>query len=108
MNAKDFIQIIEYTKTFNKPPKVRKMKKQKEPDLYEMLRKAEENALIWRKFVEDFEKTHKKDEKKPDKKSEGLSPLQTTILLTTLGPLLALGYLYIVKYMFTILFTVPH
>lgn len=105
MNARDMIALMEYGKAFNarnsfkkETPRFRK-KKEKPLDLYELLRKEEEKVTLFKKFIEDFEKTHKKDDKK-DKKTMGA--IELFILATVFSPLVFLfelwAYSFVVDY----------
>lgn len=74
----------------NKPNKiVTKTKKEKAPNIYELLLEEQQKAQLLNKFIEDQIKLHKKEDKKEekDKKDEkGLTVLQKTvyIVLTSL------------------------
>lgn len=104
MNARDMIALMEYTKGFNKPEKPKRgFRKQKEKplDLYELLRKEEEKVTLFKKFIEDFEKTHKKDEKKKDEKKT-MGAIELFILATLASPMIFLfelwAYSFVVDY----------
>jgi hypothetical protein len=107
MNARDMIALMEYTKGFSKPEKPRRFRKQKEKplDFYELLRKEEEKVTLFKKFIEDFEKTHKKDEKKDDKKKDEkktMGAIELFILATLASPMIFLfelwAYSFVVDY----------
>lgn len=91
MKAKDFIDIIEYTRAFKEPkmPKVRN--KKEEPSdpfkyIYQMKRAADE----WETFLKEQEKINKKEDKKdePKKGWEAYSPIQKFVILTATVPTL--------------------
>lgn len=89
MKAKDFIQTIEYAKAFKDKPKRTK----KEPDnldrqllmlllskdessVTDLLHKEAERAQSFLEFMKNYEKAHKKEDKKP----EGMSTFQLASL----------------------------
>ena len=86
MKAKDFIDIIEYTRAF-KEPKMPKTRKDKEPEGLELILKMKRVHDEWDKFIEDQGKINKKEEKKEDKKGwEALSFIQKLVILTATVP----------------------
>lgn len=73
MKGSDLITILEYAKTFNKPPKepkkkVRKMKD--DDDVVRLFRQKLEEAEMLKKFLDEREKLNKKEDKKDDKKED--------------------------------------
>lgn len=96
MNGKDFISILEYVKTFDKPQKAKRWgKKDKEPkmDLVGLLRQKKEEAELLEKFLKEQEKLSKKEEdkKKEEKSMRALTFAEGVVLAYVaqflLGPL---------------------
>lgn len=108
MNARDMIAVMEYMKGLGKekPPRFRNQKKEKQVDFYELLRKKEEELTLWKKFMEDFEKTHKKDDKdggsKKKEEKKGMGAIELFILATLASPMIFLAelaaYAYVMDY----------
>lgn len=90
MKAKDFIDIIEFTKAFKEPKADRRRKKlePKELNITELLHKELEKSEALTKLLKDYEKANKKEDKKP----EGWNTAQIAMLLlfVTFPPYLAL------------------
>lgn len=73
MKAKDVIALVEWTKNFNKPQKMKRVKKEREINNLDLVgaietRRRELKAL--ESFLEDQVKIYKKEDKKDDKKEE--------------------------------------
>lgn len=89
MKAKDFIDIIEFTKAFKEPKdKRRRAKLEPKKDITTLLHEELERSEALTKLLKDYEKANKKEDKKP----EGWNTPQIAMLLTfvTFPPYLAL------------------
>lgn len=71
MKAKDFIDIFEYTKMFNKPPKTKRPKRKEYEinnlDLVGAIETRRRELKALESFLEDQVKIYKKEDKKDDK-----------------------------------------
>jgi hypothetical protein len=99
MNAKDFIQLLEYTKTFapkekksSRKPKAKTEFDPRDIDALSLIQLKIREAQETQRFLEEFVKLHKKDEKKEEKKDEKkhseMSVLALAALMYTMTPVM--------------------
>lgn len=94
MKANDFIQMLEYMKTFNKPASAPKQKKGVSfKEFTKLLKEYEE----FQKFVKEQEEKSKKLKEEKKKDGLGFTVVQRAVFLTILSPLVGLGYLAVLS-----------
>lgn len=99
MKAKDFIDIIEFTKAFKTEPKEkrRRMKLEKELTITELLHKELERSEALQKLLKDHEKANKKDEDKKKEEKAAWSAPHIAMFLVFTFPITAPLYVAYVK-----------
>lgn len=96
MKAKDFIDIIEFTKAFKEPKEARRRKKiePKEMDITALLHRELEKSEALTKLLKDYEKANKKEDKKPEDKWS-TPQIAMLLMFVTFPPYLILTLMFL-------------
>lgn len=103
MNAKDFIQVLEYMKTF--APKEKKQRRSKKDfndndvDIVAFIQKERRRLNEYNDFLEELAKINKKEDKKDDKKEGKGDLLKLAFFFYAISPFTGMLFVWMFKHL---------